>query len=93
MTDCTSTQSHPLIEKLGDDESWELFQLLLPDDRALVADIKIKLHPLVTEFCRICDQSDLQVDVGKRKILKCTREDLDGRMEGELNDNVQEEMV
>ena len=54
-------------------QDWILSQLLFADDTALVADSEEKLQRLVTEFGRVCDRRKLRVNVGKSKVLRCTR--------------------
>ena len=52
---------------------FEINQLLFPDDRALVADSEEKLCRLVSEFGRVCERRELRVNVGKSKVMKCSR--------------------
>ena len=43
------------------------------DDRALVADSEEKLCRLVSEFGRVCERRKLKVNVGKSKVMSCSR--------------------
>ena len=47
-------------------------QLLFADDTALVADSD-KLCILVSEFGRACERIKLRVNVGKSKVMRCSR--------------------
>ena len=55
------------------DGRFEINQLLFTDDTALVADSEQKLCRLVTEFGRVCERSKSKANVGKSKILRCSR--------------------
>ena len=57
----------------GNDSEWELNQLLFVDDTVVVADSEKKLCQLVTEFGRVCERRMLRVNVGKSKVMRCTR--------------------
>ena len=57
----------------GNDNEWELNQLLLADDTVVVADSERKLYQLVTEFGRVCERRKLRVNVRKSKVMRCTR--------------------
>ena len=46
-------------------QSWQLSQLLLVDDTALVADSGEELCRPVAEFGKVCDRRKLRVDVGE----------------------------
>ena len=48
-------------------------RLLLADDTALVADSEQKLCRLVNEFGRVCERRKSRVNVGKSKIMRCSR--------------------
>ena len=48
-------------------------QLLFADDTALVADSEERLKRLVVEFGRVCERRKLKVNVGKSKVLKCSK--------------------
>ena len=47
--------------------------MLSADDTALVADSEEKLCRLVSEFGRVCERRKLRVNVGKRKVMRCSR--------------------
>ena len=51
----------------------EIPQLLFADDTALVAVSEQKLCRLVTECGRVCERRKLRVNVGKRKVMRCSR--------------------
>ena len=51
---------------------FEINQLLFADDTALVADSE-KLCRLVSEFGRIWERRKLRVNVGKSKVMRCSR--------------------
>ena len=53
--------------------SFEINQLLYADDTALVADSEEKLCRLVSEFGRVCERRKLIVNVGKSKVVRCSR--------------------
>ena len=57
----------------GNDSEWELNQMLFADDTVVVADSERKLCQLVTEFGRVCERRKLRVNVGKSKVMRCTR--------------------
>ena len=69
----------------GNDKEWELNQLLFADDTAVVADSERKLCQLVTEFGRVCERSKLRVNVGKSKVMRCTRNQDGARLNAMLN--------
>ena len=48
-------------------------QLLFADDTALVADAEERLRRLVNEFGRLCERRKMRVNVGKSKVLRCSR--------------------
>ena len=52
---------------------FEINQLLFPDETALVADSEEKLFRLVSEFGRVCERRKLRVNVGKSKVMRCSR--------------------
>ena len=81
------------LELVGDDDhAWELNQLLFADDTVFVADSEEKLQRLVTEFGRVCERRKLRINVGKSKVMKCSR-DMDGaRMNVDLNGEVLEQV-
>ena len=49
-------------------------QLLFAEDTALLADFEEKMKRLVTEFGRVCEKRKLCVNVGKSKVMRCSRE-------------------
>ena len=51
---------------------FEINQLLFADDTALVADSEM-LGRLVSEFGIVCERRQLRVNVGKSKVLRCSR--------------------
>ena len=59
---------------------FEINQLLFADDTALVADSEEKLCRLVSEFGRVCERRKLRVNVGKSKVMRCSRYDNGDRM-------------
>ena len=79
-----------LVEEDG--QRWELGQLLFADDTALLADSEEKLCRLVDEFGRVCDRRKLRVNVGKSKVMRCTRSEDGVRMNVRLNGEVLEEV-
>ena len=80
-----------LLEASG--RSWQLSQLLFADDTALVADSEEKLCRLVSEFGRVCERRKLRVNVGKSKVMRCSRDGgasrIGVRLNGELLEEVQ----
>ena len=52
---------------------FEINQLLFADDTALVADSEEKLCRLVSEFGRVCERRKFRVNVGKSKVMRCSR--------------------
>ena len=50
---------------------FEIIQLLLADDTALVADSEEMLCRLVSEFGRVCKIIKLRVYVGEREVVRC----------------------
>ena len=52
---------------------FEINQLLFADDTALVADSEEKLCRLVCAFGRVCERRKLRVNVGKSKVMRCSR--------------------
>ena len=47
--------------------------MLFADDTALVADSEDKLCRLVSKFGRVCERRKLRVNVGKSKVMRCSR--------------------
>ena len=64
---------------------YEINQLLFTNDTALVADSEEKFCRSVSEFGRVCKQTKLRVNVGKSKVLRCSRYGDGGRMHVILN--------
>ena len=58
---------------------FEINQLLFADT-ALVADSEEKLCGLVSEFGRVCERRKFRVNVGKTKVMRCSRYGNVGRM-------------
>ena len=52
---------------------FEINRPLFADDAALVADTE-KLCRLVSEFGRVCERRKLRVNIGKSKVMRCSRE-------------------
>ena len=52
--------------------TFEINQLLFADDTAPVADSE-KLCTLVSEFGRVCERRKLRVNLGKSKVMRCSR--------------------
>ena len=67
-------------------------QLLFADYTALVADSKEKLCRLVSEFGRVCERGKLRVNVGKSKVMRCSRYSNGGLMHVILNGEPLEEV-
>ena len=76
----------------GNDNEWELNQLLFADDTVVVADSERKLCQLVTAFGRVCEGRKLRVNVGKSKVMRCTRNDDGARLNVMLNGEAFEEV-
>ena len=76
----------------GNDSEWELNQLLFADDTVVVADSERKLYQLVTEFGRVCERRKLRVNVGKSKVMRCTRNEDGARLNVMLNGEALEEV-
>ena len=64
---------------------FEINQLLFADDTALVADSEEKLCRLVSECGRVCERRKLRVNVGKSKVMRCSRHGKGDRMHVILN--------
>ena len=64
---------------------FEINQLLFADDTALVADSEEKLCRLVSKFGRVCERKKLRVNVGKSKVMRCSRYGNEDRMNVILN--------
>ena len=67
------------------DGRFEINHLLFADDTALVADSEQKLCRLMTEFGRVCERRKLRVNVGKSKVMRCSRYVNVGQMYVRLN--------
>ena len=52
---------------------FEINYLLFTDDTALVADSKEKLWRLENEFDRECEKIKSRLNVGKSKVMRCSR--------------------
>ena len=61
-------------------------------ESALVADSEEKLCRLVREFGRVCERRKLRVNVGKSKIMRCSKYGNGGRMHVTLNGEPLEEV-
>ena len=62
------------LELLSANGCWfEIYQLLYADDTALVADSEEKLCRQVSEFGRVCERRKFRVNVGKSKVIRCSR--------------------
>ena len=64
---------------------FEIKQLLFADDTALVADLVEKLCRLLSERGRVCERRKLRVNVGKSKVMTCSRYGNGDRMHVILN--------
>ena len=71
---------------------FEINQLLFADDTALVADSEEKLCRLMSECGRVCEKIKLRVNVGKSKVMRCSRYGNGGRMHVILNGEPLEEV-
>ena len=60
-------------------------QLLFADDTALVADSEETFCRLVSEFGRVCERRKLRVNVGKQKVMRCSRYGNGDQMHVKLN--------
>ena len=69
----------------GNDNEWELNQLLFVDNTVVVADSERKLCQLVTEFGRACERRKLRVNAGKSKVMRCTRSEDGARLNAMFN--------
>ena len=76
----------------GNDNEWELNQLLFADDTVVVADSERKLRPVVTEFGRVCERRKSRVNVGKSKVMRCKRNEHGARLNAMLNGEALEEV-
>ena len=71
---------------------FEINQLLFADDTALVADSEEKLCRLVSEFGRVWERRKLKVNLGKSKVMRCSRYGNEDRMHVILNGEPLEEV-
>ena len=71
---------------------FEINQLFFADDTALVADSEDMLCILVSEFGRVCERGKLRVNVGKSKVMRCSRYGNGDRMHVILNGEQLEEV-
>ena len=71
---------------------FEINQLLFADDTALVADSEGKLCRLVSQLGRVCERRNLKVNVGKSKVMRCSRYGNGDRMHVMLNGEPLEEV-
>ena len=71
---------------------FEINQLLFADDTALVADSEEKLCRLVCEFGRVCERRKLRVNVGKSKVMRCSKYGNGDQMHVKLTDEPLEEV-
>ena len=71
---------------------FEINQLLFADDRALVADSEEKLCGLVSEFGRVCERRKFRVNVGKSKVMRCSKYGTGSRIHVILNGEPFEEV-
>ena len=63
-----------LLELLSaNDSRFKINKLLFANHTALLADSEEKLCRLVSEFGRVCERRQMRVDVGKNKVMKCSR--------------------
>ena len=67
---------------------FEINQLFFADDTAPAADSEEKLCRLVSEFGRVCERRKLRVNVGKSKVMRCSRYGNMDRMHVVLNTTV-----
>ena len=72
---------------------FEISQLLFADDTAPVADSEDKLCRLVSEFGRVCERRKLTVNVGKSRVIRCSRYGNGDRMHVILNGEPLEEVI
>ena len=75
----------------GNDNEWELNQLLFADDTVVVV-ADSESCAKVTEFGRVCERRKLRVNVGKSKVMRCTRKEDGARLNVMLNGEALEEV-
>ena len=71
---------------------FERNRMLFVDDTALVADSEEKLCRFVSEFGRVCERRKLRENVGKSKVMRCSRYGTGDRMHVILNGEPLEEV-
>ena len=71
---------------------FDINQLLFADDTTLLADSVEKLCRLVSEFGTVCERRKVRVNVGKSKVMRCSRYGNGGRMHATLNGEPLEEV-
>ena len=76
----------------GNENEWKLNQLLFADGTVVVADFERKLCQLVTESGRVCERRKLRVNVGKSKVMRCSRNEDGARLNVMLNGEAFEEL-
>ena len=74
------------------EDVWEMNQLLFADDTVVVADSEKKLCQLVSEFGKVCKRRKLRVNVGKSKVMRCTRSEDGARLNVMLDGEALEEV-
>ena len=79
-----------LIDRNEND--WEMNQLLFADDTVVVADSEEKLCRLVSEFGRVCKRRKLRVNVGKSKVMRCTKNEGSARLNVMIDGEALEEV-
>ena len=57
----------------ANDGRFEINQLLFSVNTALMADSEEMLCRLVSEFGRVCERRKLRVNIGKSKVMRCSR--------------------
>ena len=69
------------VELLGENGGrFEINQLLFADDTALVVDSEENFCGLVSESGRVCERRKFRVNVGKSKVMRCSRYGNGGQM-------------
>ena len=76
----------------GNYNGWDLNQMLFADDTVVVADSERKLCHLVTEFGKVCERRKLGVNMGKSKVMRCSRNEDGARLNIKLNEEALEEV-
>ena len=76
----------------GNDNEWELNQLLFADDTVVVVDCERKLCQLVTEYGKVFERRKLRVNVGKSKVMRCTRNEDGAGLNAMLNGEALQEV-